>query len=189
MRTSSLISVPRVLFPQSLLKLWAQYDLWPGFGVIMCEVLELKEPWDEPRFKKYSTVLIDAVIAGERPKFSVKNALQAPPGYVTLMQKSWAHASEDRPDFITVLYQLQDMHRVALAKMVSTTSALGVETGQLVRRQQSMPTLGVCCQSDPHQAFHRSRQQSHSSPHINAPNPSGNSTKDRASAILELCEI
>ena len=94
-----------------------------GFGIILYEVLELKAPWDEPRFKKYSHRLIEAVEKGERPKFSVENARQAPPGYVELMQQCWAQAPIERPDFSAVLYQLQDMRRDALANATAKRSS------------------------------------------------------------------
>ena len=87
-------------------------------------MLKLNEPWIErPRFDKFSFLLMDAVAAGERPKYSVANAIQAPLGYVDLMQKCWAQAPIDRPDFGAVLYQLQNMHRDALANALANATS------------------------------------------------------------------
>ena len=73
-------------------------------------MLELNEPWIErPRLQKWSYLLVDAVGAGERPNISAEKASLAPSGYVELMQKCWAQAPNDRPDFGAVFYQLQNM--------------------------------------------------------------------------------
>ena len=120
------------------------------------EVLELKQPWHEPQFTKFTHKVINAVKNGERPAFSANNALLAPPRYVELMQKCWVEAANERPDFSTVLYRLQDMHRDSLAAAVDKVAAGmnsvwlelvdtsdGVLSKMRCRRSQSLTTFKV----------------------------------------------
>ena len=96
---------------------------------------------------------------------STNNSLLAPPGYIELMQKCWAEAANERPDFSTVLYRLQDMHRDSLAAAVDKVAATdavdqsaarmnsvllelvdmsgGVHSKMRCRRSQSLTTFKV----------------------------------------------
>ena len=105
------------------------------------EVLELKAPWSSEKFEvPFSAKVINAVLNGDRPAFSANNALLAPPGYVKLMQTCWEEAANDRPDFSTVLYRLQDMHRDALASAMAAKNTYALD---FLREQNTSGNVGA----------------------------------------------
>ena len=71
-----------------------------SFGIVLSEALALRQPWSvDTQYHKFTYMLMDAVCAGVRPTIDSNDIADAPPGYVNLMTRCWAHMAVDRPGF------------------------------------------------------------------------------------------
>lgn len=69
-----------------------------SFGCVMYEAVELRPPWSHERKYKFSVEIYDAVMEKMRPPVT----LDAPPGYVELMNACWDQLPSKRPAFSSI---------------------------------------------------------------------------------------
>ena len=99
-----------------------------SFAVIMWEALELRGPWDEPQYTKYSYRLMDAVERGERPPITSTG----PAGYVELLRACWAQEPVARPPFSEVDERLKRMQQPPLEKESSCAQPCAAGDSSLI---------------------------------------------------------
>lgn len=86
-----------------------------AYGIMMWEALELKQPWSEENYKKYSHLIFSAVEEGKRPSISPGKMETAPRGYIELMKACWSQSPDARPPFDVVTSRLQKIQLAVLS--------------------------------------------------------------------------
>ena len=106
------------------------------------EALELKAPWHEFIYSKFTHKIMDAVEAGKRPGVSDEAVdTLGVAGYVELMQSCWSQDPQKRPPFSLVLETLgyiHSMHRKKNSSVRDIVKSLrkgGVEMTSLDSRR------------------------------------------------------
>ena len=78
-----------------------------SFGIILWEAMELRAPWSEKKYQKWTFRIFDEVEAGIRPP--ITKELTAPQDYVDLVKECWHHDPDSRPTFPIVQERLRQM--------------------------------------------------------------------------------
>lgn len=83
-----------------------------SYAIVLWEIWARTRPWDEiiEEEAQFQLTLCDLVISGQRPRLPTAVS-PAPDGYQALMEKCWAGAPEQRPQFVDIVEVLDTMER------------------------------------------------------------------------------
>lgn len=83
-----------------------------SYAIVLWEIWARTRPWDEiiEEEAQFQLTLCDLVISGQRPRLPTAVS-PAPDGYQALMEKCWAGAPEQRPQFFDIVEVLDTMER------------------------------------------------------------------------------
>ena len=79
-----------------------------SFGMVLYELLTCRIPWSGTD-KRFTSEIMQAVVAGERPPIGELELGDAPFGFVALMRKCWDTEADKRPLFADVLLELEEI--------------------------------------------------------------------------------
>lgn len=98
---------------------WHGIDMY-AFAIMMWEVMTLRQPWmrymADKKTMRGIKAMWDSVRRGGRPRATTLECLEAPPGYMSLIEQMWQHDPTQRPTFEVAIGELKSMQEWCVKK-------------------------------------------------------------------------